>query len=32
VATAISQADTKLISISGAAKKLLNTLGNTVRW
>lgn len=32
VAQAVAQADTKMINLSGGAKKLMDTLGNTVRW
>ena len=32
VAQAVVQADTKMINLSGGAKKLMDTLGNTVRW
>ena len=32
VAQAVAQADTKMFNLSGGAKKLMDTLGNTVRW
>ena len=32
VAQAVAQADTKLFNLSGGAKKLMDTLGNTARW
>ena len=32
VAQAVAQADTKMFNLSGGAKKLMDTLGNTIRW
>lgn len=32
VAQAVAQADTKMFNLSGGVKKLMDTLGNTVRW